>query len=119
MAPIVCIPTVSVLVLMAAVLRPLAVLIGIGEPGLPSITNWMVPVGMPAPGGVALTAAVKVMLWPNSDGLAEELRARLVLAALTVWMIPPVLPLKLPSPEYMAVMVWPATDKLLVTLLLA
>ena len=38
---------------------------------VPSL-NVTVPVGVPAPRALALTAAVKVTLWPNTEGLAEE-----------------------------------------------
>ena len=44
--------------------------------------NVTVPVGVPAP---ELTVAVKVTLWPKTDGLAEEVRAVEVAAPLTVW----------------------------------
>src|SRR5437867_5540194 len=39
---------------------------------LPSITNWTVPVGVPLP-PCGVTVAAKLTLWPNTDGLAEEL----------------------------------------------
>ena len=35
-----------------------------------------VPVGVPAPGAFALTVAVKVTLWPNTEGLVAEVTAR-------------------------------------------
>src|SRR5262249_59299478 len=34
-----------------------------------------VPVGVPAPGAVALTVAVKVTPWPDTEGLSEEVTA--------------------------------------------
>jgi hypothetical protein len=43
-----------------------------------------VPVGVPEPGATALTAAVNVTDWPNTEGLAEDTTAVLVLAAFTV-----------------------------------
>ena len=43
-----------------------------------------VPVGVPAPGAVAATVAVKVTACPNTDGLAEEESAVVVLAMFTV-----------------------------------
>jgi len=43
-----------------------------------------VPVGVPAPGAVALTVAVIVTDWPNTDGLAEDARAVALLALFTV-----------------------------------
>ena len=42
------------------------------------------PAGLPAPGAVTDTVAVKVTLWPKTDGLADEVRLVLVLALLTV-----------------------------------
>ena len=46
--------------------------------------NVTVPVGVPAPGAVAVTVAVKVTDWPNTDGLTEEATPVLVPALLTV-----------------------------------
>ena len=60
-----------------------------------------VPVGVPAPGETALTVAVKVTDWPETDGLAEELTEAVVLAGLTVCVNGEAvlsLPLKLLSP---------------------
>src|ERR1043166_2233161 len=62
------------------------------------------PVGVPAPGGTALTVAVKVTDWPKTEGLAEEAREVVLLAWPTVWVtIPEVFVLKFPSPLYTAV----------------
>ena len=56
-----------------------------GDPKLvPSIANCTVPLGVPVPGAVALTAAVNVTDWPNTEGLLEELTDVVVLARLTV-----------------------------------
>jgi hypothetical protein len=44
-----------------------------------------VPVGVPAPGGVAATVAVKLTDWPNTDGFNEEVTRVLVLEGFTVW----------------------------------
>ena len=44
-----------------------------------------VPVGVPLPGAVAVTVAVKVTDWPKTDGLAEEVTTVLVPSWLTVW----------------------------------
>ena len=58
-----------------------------------------VPVGVPAPGATALTVAVKVTVWPDTEGFNEELTVVVVLALLTVCVKSgEVLPLKLPSP---------------------
>jgi len=47
-----------------------------GDPKLlPSITNWTVPVRVPEPGATALTVAVNVTDWPNTDGLVEAVTA--------------------------------------------
>ena len=55
--------------------------------------------GVPAPGAVAVTVAVNVTLWPNTDGLADDVSAVLVLAWFTTCDTAElVLPLKLLSP---------------------
>jgi hypothetical protein len=61
--------------------------------------NVTVPVGVPEPGAVALTVAVKVTAWPNVLGLAEDVTAVLVAAWFTVCvMAGEVLVAKLVSP---------------------
>src|ERR1043166_3464338 len=45
-----------------------------------------VPVGVPLPGAGALTVAVKVTGWPDTEGLTEEATVVVVLAAFTVWL---------------------------------
>ncbi len=42
------------------------------------------PVRVPAPGAVASTVAVKVTLWPKTEGLGAEVTLVVVLALLTV-----------------------------------
>ena len=76
-----------------------------------------VPVRVPAPGAEALTVAVKVTDWPDTDGFALEVRAVLVLALLTTWppASEPVLVLKLLSPLYVALTVWVPTASVEVT----
>jgi hypothetical protein len=65
---------------------------------------FTVPVGVPAPGAVTVTVAVKVTLCPKTDGFAEDVRVVLVFALFTTWLTAPlVLVLKLPSPTYVAV----------------
>ena len=66
----------------------------------PPTKNWTPPVGVPAPGGIALTVAVKVTVCPNTDGLAEDAVTAVVVEAwLTVTRTgAEMLPLKLPSP---------------------
>src|SRR5579862_1615915 len=62
------------------------------------------PVGRPLPGAFAVTAAVKVTGWPETEGLGEEVRVVVVPSLLTDWLsAPEMLPLKLPSPLYEAV----------------
>jgi hypothetical protein len=108
-AVIVCVATLSPLVLKVA-WPPLSVPV---PKVIPPSLNVTVPPGVPLPGALALTVAVKVTPWPHTDGLAEELTLVVVLAGLTVWFNgAPVLslPLKLLSPLYTAVTVWPATE---------
>ena len=44
-----------------------------------------VPVGVPAPGGCAVTVAIKLMAWPNTEGLAELANVVVVAALFTTW----------------------------------
>ncbi len=75
-----------------------------------------VPVGVPLPEPEALTVAVKVTTCPYTDGLAEEARAVVLPDLLTVWLrVEEVLPLKLSSPLYTAVIECDATLSPLVT----
>ena len=61
--------------------------------------KFTVPVGVPAPGAVAVTVAVNVTDWPKTDGFAEETTAVLVAAWFTVCVIAgEVLPVKFVSP---------------------
>ena len=45
--------------------------------------KMMVPVGVPAPGAVAVTVAVKITDWLKTDGLADEVSTVVELARLT------------------------------------
>ena len=45
----------------------------------------MVPVGVPVPGATGAAVAVKVTLWPMTDGFTEEPRVVVVAAWLTAW----------------------------------
>jgi hypothetical protein len=65
----------------------------------PSIRNWTVPLGVPAPGAVTLTVAVRLMFWPDTEGLTEEFTTVLVAAWFTVCVREPVLVKKLGPPE--------------------
>jgi hypothetical protein len=44
-----------------------------------------VPVGVPEPGGFAITVAVKVTLWPETEGLADDPSEVVVGSWFTVW----------------------------------
>ena len=50
---------------------------------VPPSEKFTRPLGLPGP--LPVTVAVKVTLWPHTDGLAEVTTAVLVLALLTVW----------------------------------
>ena len=66
-----------------------------------------VPVGVPVPGDTTLTVAVNVTDWPYTDGLKDERSPVVVLPALTICdSCVAALPLKLPSPLYVASTVW-------------
>src|SRR5437899_902710 len=76
------------------------------------MVNVTAPVGVPAPGAVTATVAVKVTGSPNEDGLADDTRAVVVSAGLTIWSSgAEVEPRKLPSPLYSAVMVLSPTGR--------
>ena len=47
--------------------------------------NCVVPVGVPAPGGVVVVLPVKTTFAPNSEGLFEDDTAVLVAAGFTIW----------------------------------
>src|SRR3981081_292810 len=59
----------------------------LAQPAMLTPPSWKVtvPVGVPAPGGLAVTVAVKVTLWPATEGLTEELSAVVVASWRTVW----------------------------------
>src|SRR5712691_7427873 len=58
-----------------------------------------VPVGVPLPGGFAVTVAVKVTLWPTTEGLTDEPSEVVVGSWFTVWVSgAEVLGLKVASP---------------------
>ena len=56
------------------------------------------PVGVPAPGKLAVTVAVSVIGWPKTAGLLDETRPVVVLALVTVWLSDPELGVKLVLP---------------------
>ena len=45
-----------------------------------------VPVGVPLPGAVGLTVAVKVTDWPKTEGFADETTVVVVPSCVTVWL---------------------------------
>src|SRR5713101_8290866 len=70
--------------------------------------NVMVPVGVPDPGEAADTVAVKVTVWPKTEGFAAELTATTLASWATSCGDPessPLLGWKFPSPEYDALIV--------------
>src|SRR5438552_1359068 len=63
------------------------------------------PVGVPTPGATAATVAVNVTLWPNTDGLADDVSVVVVLDWFTTCVSTAlVLVVKFVSPLYTAVM---------------
>ena len=56
------------------------------------------PVGVPAPGKLAVTVAVSVIGWPKTAGLIDETRPVVVLALFTVSLSVPELGVKLVLP---------------------
>ena len=82
---------------------------------VPPSRKVTLPAGVPAPGLLAVTVAVKVTDFPNTDGLAEEL-ADVVVPYFTVCVsLEEVLPLKFASPPYDALIEWEPTASVLVT----
>ena len=66
---------------------------------VPPSLNVTVPVGVPEPGPLAVTVAVKVIDWPNTDGFALLVTVAVLASRFTVWvMAADVLPPKLVSP---------------------
>src|SRR5256885_1354981 len=68
---------------------------------VPPSTKGTKPVGGPLIGEFAVTVAVKVTGWPNTEGLTEELTPVVVPAGLTTWVksLVLVLVLKFGSPS--------------------
>ncbi len=97
---IVLLPTASEEIVNVAWLEALSVTLeaSVVEPSL----KVTVPLGVPAPGDTAATAALKVTAWPNTDGFAVELTVVVLDALLTTCGEPESLPLLLEksvSPE--------------------
>src|SRR5438552_1939043 len=106
----------------AAHLRALAVNVAWPEPSRMPVPRVLdpslkvtVPVGVPAPGLFAVTVAVKVTDCPDTDGLPEELTDVVVPAFFTVWVsVLEVLPVKVASPPYDAVIQCAPTASVLI-----
>jgi hypothetical protein len=65
----------------------------------PASRKLIVPVGVPDAGAVTVTVAVYVTLWPETEGLTDEVTTVVVLPLFTVWVrFAEVLVLKLASP---------------------
>src|SRR5205823_5987523 len=82
---------------------------------VPPFLKVTFPVGVPEPGLLAVTVAVNVTDCPNTDGLAEELAAVVVPYFTVCVSLEDVLPLKLASPPYDALIEWEPTANVLVT----
>jgi hypothetical protein len=92
-------PPARVLVVMVAVpVEPRGTLPSVAPPS----EKVTVPVGVPAPGEVTLTVAMKVTACPSNEVGLEEVRVVLVPAWFTTWVttcwVLALLGLKLPSP---------------------
>src|SRR5262245_19450244 len=70
--------------------------------------NRTTPGGVPLPGGLTDTCAVKVTGWPNADGLSDWVSVVVVAAPFTVWVNEARVGLaaKFPEPAYSTVIVW-------------
>src|SRR5437870_7339215 len=65
----------------------------------PSVKLTVPPVGVAVPGATGLTVAVKVTLWPNTEGLPLVTTLVVVPSWFTVWATEPFDPLKLARSE--------------------
>src|SRR5579864_2819312 len=100
-----CDPTVRVEVVRVAL--PLPSRVPVPKVELPFL-KVTVPVGTPLPGEFAVTEAVKVTDWLNTEGLADELTVVVVASLLTTWgeaLSLPLLLLQPVAPVKVAVMV--------------
>src|ERR1700687_2970218 len=92
----------NVAVVQVAVVTPLVVLTAAAAQMVlvPSV-KVTVPLGLATavlPGLLTLTVAVKVTVWPDTDGLTDEDTVVVVLALLTTWVSEAELPVKFSSP---------------------
>ena len=86
---------------------------------MPSIANVTVPVGVPLPGDVAVTVAVRVNGEPKVGAFGNTPSEIVVDALFTVWISAfggggEALPRKIVSPPYSAVIEWGATERVLI-----
>jgi hypothetical protein len=66
---------------------------------MPPSRNVTTPVGVPAPGAAAVTVAVNVTAWPDTDGFTDEVTVVTLESLFTVWKkVAELLLLKLLSP---------------------
>ena len=72
--------------------------------GFAVMVKVAVPVGVPEPGALADTVAVKTTCWPDTEGLTDEATAVVVASLLTVCVA------EADLPEYVAVTVWEPTE---------
>src|SRR3989442_13938030 len=82
----------SLLVLKVAVVTPPVVDSVPGPSGTNPSKKFTVPVGLATavlPGEFTLTAAVRVTVWPDTEGLTELLTKVVVTALFTVWVSSP------------------------------
>src|SRR5438128_305979 len=79
---------------------------------LPPSLKLTFPVGVPPPGGAAVTVALKITGWPNTEVAGDAVRTAFVPEGLTVtvWALE-LLALKLPSPAYLATMLCAPTGR--------
>ena len=71
------------------------------------------PVGVPLPGAMADTVALKVTAWPYTEGSVSEMSEVVVFAWLTTWLkAVEALDVKLASPPNDTVIDWVATPRL-------
>src|SRR5580704_1052685 len=79
-----------------------------GPSGTLPAKNITVPVGVPLPGALAVTVAVKVMLWPKTTVAADDLTVTVVGSSFTFWANGvDVVERKLLFPEYLTVIELP------------
>jgi hypothetical protein len=99
---IVCVPTVRDEVVKVALPELKLAVPSVVEPS----RNVTVPVGVPEPGATALTVAVNVTDWPNTDALTDDVTVVELESLATVCVIAAeVLLAKLVSPAYETVIV--------------